>query len=206
MTRPCDQLPDHPIERLVALGEIEPALAAFARLGGIVARAPWFRNLGDPLGVAVRETAESCAQGLGFPQACPAVLVEWREAADALVTHDRDTPAFEAEEQLRAALTVAAEERLAGPAEETLGEGLRLIRALAAVAAGSGAEDSARFYGIADEALLRAAIGAVVQSAHDAALVLAAGETAAHPLALQFHLFEQGRWPVSLIGNSLNIF
>ncbi|RMF13392.1 MAG: hypothetical protein D6757_08060 [Alphaproteobacteria bacterium] len=206
MTQPSDELPDHPLEHLAALGEVEPALAAFAGLGGLVMRASWFRNLGDPLDEPVRETAEAYAQALGFPQALPAVLVEWQEAADALLTHDRDTPAFEAEEQLRAALTVAADANLLGPAEETLGEGLRLVRALTALAAGRGAEDSARFYGIDDEGFLRAAVGAAVQSAHDAALVLAAGETAAHPLALKFHLFEQGRWPVSLIGNSLNIF
>ncbi len=207
MTFSPDDPPDHPIERLAALGEIEPSLGAFAGFGRLIGRLPWFRDLGDPLDSPLAGIANAYLERLGFPHASPAVLVAWEEAADALVTGERDTPAFEAEEQLRAALTIAAAERLAGgSAEETLGEGLRLLRMLAAVAAGRGAEESARFFGIADEGFLRAAVGAAVQAVHDAALVLAAGEDDMHPLALRFRLFERGRWPVSLIGNSLNMF
>ena len=41
---------------------------------------------------------------------------------------------------------------------------------------------------------------------HIEAIELDNDDIANHPLMLRFRLFEMGRWPVSLIGNSLNLF
>ena len=75
------------------------------------------------------------------------------------------------------------------------------------------------------KALTNLAAGAAQQAVHGAALSLAAyaahilksdprieaieldnDDIANHPLMIRFRLFEMGRWPVSLIGNSLNLF
>ena len=60
--------------------------------------------------------------------------------------------------------------------------------------------------GIEDQELIRAATGSALQSCHQAALVLAAGEEDAHPFALKYKLFEQGHWPIAITGSSFNIF
>ena len=67
------------------------------------------------------------------------------------------------------------------------------------------------------------AVGAGQQAAYGAALVLAAGggetlhddvdgdaeampDILAHPLMLKYRLFAAGRWPLTLTGQTLNIF
>ena len=54
---------------------------------------------------------------------------------------------------------------------------------------------------------MRLATGAAVQTCHQAALLLAAqGGAPDHPFALKLQLFEHGRWPLGIVGMSLNIF
>ena len=55
-------------------------------------------------------------------------------------------------------------------------------------------------------------VGSAVQAAHNAALTLLAAaadpdlDADEHMFALKYRLFEQGRWPVSVVGLSFNIF
>ncbi len=181
-----------------------PTLRAVHRFAHLVARMSWFHDIGDPMDETLRGKALDYASALGFPDVTPAVLVRWEDAAAALETRDYNSPAWEAEEQLRMALTADA---AAVIPETALRAALESVAAIAAEAADAGARDIARFLQIGDPDFVRIATGAAVQACHQAALLLAAqGGAADHPFALKLRLFEQGRWPLGIVGMSLNIF
>jgi hypothetical protein len=54
--------------------------------------------------------------------------------------------------------------------------------------------------------LVRIAAEAAVQTCVQAALVLAAGTEESHPFAYKYRLFELGRWPFGMIGQTLHLF
>lgn len=143
------------------------------------------------------------AAALGFPEARPAILALWEDAAGAAESLDFNSPAWEAEEQLRMALLNDALELVDEQALELV---LTHISAIASDAAGKEAEDVRNFLQIDDDAFVRAATGAAVQICHQAALVLAAGNGPEHVFSLKYQIFEHGRWPVAITGGSLNIF
>ncbi len=187
-----------------SLFETYPTLRAVHRFAHLVARLSWFHDIGDPMDAVLRERALDYAAALGFPDVTPAVLVRWEDAAAALETRDYDSPAWEAEEQLRMALTAEA---LTAIPEAALRPALESVEAIAAEAADAGARDIARFLQIGDPDFVRIATGAAVQACHQAALLLAVQDGAAdHPFALKLRLFEHGRWPLGIVGMSLNIF
>ncbi|MEX0645344.1 MAG: hypothetical protein WD076_08535, partial [Parvularculaceae bacterium] len=89
------------------------------------------------------------------------------------------------------AMTVIAD-RVAEPAKEAM-------------------EQAASIWDVVDEGAQRLAVGAAVQAAHQAALALIAAsdpefDVEHHPFAAKFKLFEFGRWPVGVVGNSFNLF
>ena len=143
-------------------------------------------------------------------------MMNWDDALDAALSLDINSAGWEAEEQLRAALVDAA---LTQVSEEGLGV---LLAHLAA-------QLSETLHELAEEALYMAdelpdhvidlAVGAGQQAAYGAALVLAASGTEEpdntsddtsnillHPLMLKYRLFAAGRWPLTLTGQTLNIF
>lgn len=196
-------------DELDALERELPALrrlAAFARgLEGI----PWFANVGEKLTPGARAAAESYADGLGFPDAAIGILIEWEDAAAAAESLDWQSPAWEAEESLRADLTVRAGEILS---EEALNLAMTLVSDRVAEPAREGMQQAAALSDIEDEELERLAVGSAVQAAHQAALVLAAAaadpdfDAEHHPFAAKFRLFEFGRWPVGVVGRTFNLF
>lgn len=195
---------DSPIDADIAeiLDSCE-TLKAVSGLGLLIPALPWFRMVGEPLDPETAQVAESFLWALGAPDAAPALLGNWEDAAGAAETQDFNDPAWEAEEQLRAALTDTA---LAMMDETALEIALSHISTVTAEAAGAGALEAAEHLRIDDESFLNAAAGAAVAATHNAALVLAAGEESDHAFAAKFALFERGRWPVSIVGNSFNIF
>ena len=58
----------------------------------------------------------------------------------------------------------------------------------------------------ATESAAAVAAGAAAQAAYQAALVLATDGEADHPFALKFRLFEAGRLPLGITGNTFNLF
>lgn len=190
-------------ETLDEIFESQPALEPVARFAQLIPKTPWFRHIGDPLEDALAADCRHYAEALGFPDAEPAVIAFWEEARGALESTDLDPPAWEEEEQLRAALVAAACETVE---EAELTMVLDYIAAIAADSAQAGAEDMRRFLQIEDEAFTRLAMGAGAQVCHQAALVLAGDGDAEHPFSLKYRLFEHGRWPLGIIGSSLNIF
>jgi len=182
-------------------------LAALKLIPRFVAAASgpfWFAAVGQPLRGPLKAEAQAWLDALGFPDATPVALRDWREASEAAEGTGIDDAAFEAEEQLRAALTQDAVD-LNG--EDAVTVVLTHIAAELGPAIGEAALNATRVWGLDDMELVNAAAGAGVQACHNAALLLLAGRAEDdHPFALKYRLFERGRWPVALIGSSLHLF
>lgn len=184
-----------------------PALARVRRFADSLDRIPWFANLGEPLTPGARAAARAYTEGLGFPDADVAVLIDWDDAAAAAESNDWNSPAWESEGLLRADLIERARMLLS---DEALAIAMALIAERVAAPAKEAMEQASFIWDVEDEAQRRLAVGAAVQGAHQAALVLVAAdaqpETGGHPFTAKFRLFEFGRWPVGIIGSSFNLF
>ena len=186
------------------LDEQFPTLVAVARLARMVREVPWFAAVGQPLREAEIENAAAYVGALGFPQALIAAVDDWEEAEAAARNPDWNTAWWEAEEQLRAALTDAAVQLVVD--QEALMVALTNVTSAASEVVHDAALRAAGQSGVADQALVRAAAGAATQASYQAALVLAAGEDAEHAFAIKYRLFEAGRWPLGIAGMTFNLF
>ncbi len=185
-----------------------PGLKALSRFARSLDRLPWFANLGEPLTPGAKAAAEKYLDGLGFPEADIAILVDWEDAAAAAESLDWHSPAWEAEELQRSDLTARALETMS---EDALRIGLTLIAEKVSEPAKEAMEQASFIWDVEDEASKTLAVGAAVQAAHGAALALiAAGDpdfdADTHAFAAKLQLFEFGRWPVGVTGSSFNLF
>lgn len=193
-----------------------PVLASIKRYAQGLDHVPWFAGLGTPPTRQVRAAAQGYLDRLGFPDADLAIVADYDDAASVAETHDWASPAWEAEELLRADLTARA---LAAMSAEALEIGLRLVAQEAAAAARAGAAEQAALWDMADEAALNLAVGSAVQTCHALGLALCVsaleadaeddetgGDISDHAFTYKFRLFELGRWPVSLLGHTFNVF
>lgn len=187
------------------LGQI-PLLARARRFGEVLDEARFFARCGDKLMRRDREAARQYCDGLGFYDAEPALIGDWEDAAEALSTLDWNSPAWDQEEFHRADLTERALDLLD---EEGFRVAERLVAEKAAEAARRAAEEVQALYDLDDEAFLNALSGSAIQAAHGAMLSLLVFEeedaASDQPLLWKFRLFAYGRWPVGLIGSTLNI-
>ncbi len=193
---------------LEALERELPSLSRLRRFADSLDGVPWFANLGEALTPGARAMARDYTDGLGFPDADVAILVDWEDAADAAESLDFQSPAWEAEELLRADLTGRALDVLS---EEALSLSMTMIAERIAEPAREAMEQASYIWDVEDAAAQQLAVGAAVQAANQAALVLLAAadpsfEAENHPLSAKFRLFEFGRWPVAVIGASFNLF
>jgi hypothetical protein len=180
-----------------------PTLISVVRFNKLIPSIPWFADVGEPLPRESRTTARDYMDTLGFPDAFVAEVETWEDAAYAASNPEFNSDWWEAEEQLRMGLTTMALELMS---EEDLNLALTQVSATASEIISKAVEEMADDARIEDQELIRAAIGSAVQSCHQAALVLAAGEEDTHPFALKYKLFEQGHWPIAITGSSFNIF
>jgi len=222
----ASEAPDEEAISDIALEALEaelPALTVLRDFANRASRLSWFTELGEPLDNDCLEVVTLYLEGLGLPEASPAPLLDWRDAADAAQSMDINSEAWEIEEQFRAAATAEA---LTLISEEGLGIMLKHLASSLSEDVANCVEEALYMADEASsEALTNLAAGAAQQAVHGAALSLAAyaahalksdphieaidldnDDIANHPLMLRFRLFEMGRWPVSLIGNSLNLF
>lgn len=165
----------------------------------------WFSRLGEPLDEREQHLARIYLDGLGFPEAEPAVLTSWDEAAGAAETLDRDPVAWEAEEMLRTSLAAQALERLD---EQAVATALAMVAQKTGDTARDAVEDAAAIADVEDMDLVHAAAGALAQAANGAALVVMAeaeDDDDPHPFLARWRLFARGRWPVGLAGSTFNI-
>ncbi len=180
-----------------------PMLRLVAPFVELVAEIPWFRTLGEVLDQETYKRAEDYVNALGFPDATPALLGNWEDAAIAAENLDYNSPAWEAEEMERASLTGKLVEEVG---EETLELVFAHVAQAVAEPVAYAVEDAAEHLQIRDQEFIQAATGAAAHACHLAALALMAGAEDDHPFLARFAVFEAGHWPVGLWGNSLNIF
>ncbi len=180
-----------------------PSLKSVAPFVALASNVRWFRALGEDPDFETVAIARAYAEALGFPDAEPGFLADWEEAADAAENTEVNSPAWEAEEQLRAALT---DDVLAVLDEQTLEMVMTHVTGAVSETIEESAGEAARDLRIFDEEFVRATSGAAVQAAFQAALAAMTGAEEDHPFALRFQLFEKGRWPIGIIGNSFLIF
>jgi len=194
--------PDDVIVRL--LDEI-PLLYKARAFADSLGDPPYFARLGEALDDRERQLSRAYLDGLGFPEAEPALLGDWEDAAVAAETLDRDPAAWEAEEMMRAGLVERTLERLD---EQALEAALTLVAAKIGGLAQDAAESAAAIDDVDDPALVNVAAGGLAQAAHGACLVLLAGaedETPPHPFLARWRLYVRGRWPVGVAGATYNI-
>ncbi|TNE65147.1 MAG: hypothetical protein EP335_06275 [Alphaproteobacteria bacterium] len=180
-----------------------PSLRLVAPFLALAENVRWFRGLGELPDARTANLAREYAAALGFPDAEPAFLGDWAEAAEAAESADYNSPAWEAEEQLRAALTADVLEVID---EQTLELVMTHVVQSVSEAIEAAVEEAADDLRVADEEFMNAAFGAAVQACYLAALVAMAGADEDHPFTLRFQLFERGRWPLGIVGNSFLIF
>lgn len=180
-----------------------PELLAVSRFATLIRSVPWFASVAEPLDRGAVEDARVFLDALGFPDVHVADIAGWDEAADAIQNPEFNDAAWEAEEQLSAALHAEALTRVS---EEDLAMALTHVTASASEVVHQAAAIAAARSGVEDEALIRAAAGAATQACFQAALVLAAGGDPDHPFALKYKLFEQGRWPLGIVGATFSLF
>ena len=165
----------------------------------------WFSRLGEPLDAREKTLARLYLDGLGFPEAEPALLSDWEEAASAAESLDRDPVGWEAEEMLRSGLVSRVLERLD---EEAVQAAFTLIAQKTGDSARDAVEEAASLDDVEDMELVHAAAGMLAQAANGAALVVLAeaeDDDPPHPFLARWRLFARGRWPVGLAGATYNI-
>lgn len=207
-------------ESLNALEAEIPTLAVLRSFADEACRQPWFTELGEALDPSIKSLAQGYLDGLGYPDAEAAPMMNWDDALDAALSLDINSAGWEAEEQLRAALVDAALTRVS---EEGLGVLLAHLAAQLSETLHEMAEEALYMADELPDHVIDLAVGAGQQAAYGAALVLAAGggetlhddvdgdaeampDILAHPLMLKYRLFAAGRWPLTLTGQTLNIF
>lgn len=183
--------------------EARDTAAGMARFAALVRGVSWFAALGEPVSEGEADEALAYAAALGFPDVHVAGVFDWDEAEAAIRNPDWNSAWWEAEEQARAALIADALTRFS---EHELMLALTKVTSAASDVVHGAAAVAAARGGIADQGLIRAAAGAATQACYQAALVLAAGGEEDHPFAIKFRLFEGGRWPLGIVGGTLNVF
>ncbi len=199
----------------IAAAEFDDVLEAAPRLKLIrpfvasISRTDWFGHLGEAPTAEVRDSVRAYLDGLGFPDVEMAILPDWEDAAGAAASLDVDTQAWEAEEQIRAALTVEVVDLLG---EEAFQVAMTHVAAEASGPIRSSVQEAAALWDEEDEGVINAAVGTAIQTCHLAALTLLSEALleedagTVHPFAAKLALFEAGRWPVAITGSSFNLF
>lgn len=198
--------PEYPLisdAELQALADELPGLAMVRRFARATERSAWFAHLGEPLNTKAAQAARAYLDALGFPEVEVVLVRDWDAAEDAAESLDWDSPAWEAEEQLRAALASQALEHLS---EEALQIALTHVTSVAHEFIDSAAQEAAAIWDVEEETLVALAAGSALQACHQAALVLGASAESDHPFALKYKLFEFGHWPISITGTTFNLF
>lgn len=180
-----------------------PSLKSVAPFLEVAQNVRWFRSLSERPHAYSMGLARDYADMLGFPEADPVFLPDWEDAAYAAENPEINSPAWEAEEQLRAALT---NDVLAAIDEGVLEMIMTHIAQTITPFIDESAQEAREFLRIEDEAFVQAAAGAAAQATYQAALVGMAGAEDDHPFVKRFQLFEQGHWPIAILGTSFLIF
>ena len=165
--------------------------------------ASWFAAVGEPLTPSESADAAGYLAGLGLAGARVAEVADWGAAGAAVRDSAWDRRWWDAVERERKLLLHAARKKHGG--DPVMAALSKATQAASDLVAGRAAEAAAA-RGVADPGLVKAAAGAGIESAYQAALALAAGAPADHPFRLRFSLFEAGHWPLALIAGRFDVF
>ena len=203
------------MDEILALEAEIPILSAVRAFTEQAKTAPWFVALGDAHSPPLQILARDYLDALGYPQAEARPVLNWEDALTAAASLDLNNEGWEVEEQLRAGLVAQV---LAAISEQGMGVMLAHLSAEVAPVLSEMAEEVIMMTDMSpdleNENVLDLMVGAGQQAIFGAAWAVAAAamdnemmdKNNAHPLLLKFRLFEQGRWPLGLAGQSLNLF
>ncbi len=181
-----------------------PTLPLVRRFLKALERVNWLANVGAGLTPEAQSAARHYLDALGFPEVDILPVADWEDAADAAANVGVDSPAWEAEEQMRISLATNAAEVLGEDVVEVL---LTHVSALIGKTVRATTEETAALWDVSDEGLMTAVAGDIIRCAHQVVLLLAIGsDEEDHPFALKFRLMESGHWPIGVSGNTFHIF
>ena len=180
-----------------------PTLVATARFIKSIPTLSWFDNLAAPFDGDLLDDAHSYLAALGYSGAAVAAVADWADAAYVIANPDWNSEWWEVEEQIRAGLTAAA---VATVGEEDFAAAMTHLNQAMSETIPEMVRVSAAYGGVGDEDVVMAAMGAATQACHVATLVVLAAAEEDHPMALKYRLFEAGRWPLGVIGNTFHLF
>ncbi len=167
----------------------------------------WYSRINQPLSKHDKELSEKYISAVGFPDSYISNVSNWREAAGIAENPNWNSNWWEVEEQLRSSLITQSLENIN---DDELTHALNHVtsqtagQSLEAVAFEKFSEnlDDIDYY----QSFVNAAAGMAIASAYQAALVLSASAHQDHPFSLKFQLFENGRLPLGIIGNTFSVF
>ena len=167
----------------------------------------WFSRINQPLSKYEKELSEKYISAVGFPDANISYVSNWSEAAGIAENPNWNSDWWEVEEQLRSSLLSDSLEYIQ---EDELNHALNHVttqtagQSLESVAFEKFSKDIVNidYY----ESFVSASAGMAIASAYQAALVLSSNSHQDHPFSLKFQLFENGRLPIGIIGNTFSIF
>lgn len=167
----------------------------------------WFSRIGQSISAEELRITEDYLSAIGFPNTNIATVTDWNDAAAVAETPAWNSGWWEAEEQLRAALIADA---LMVIDERELTQSLNHVTAQTAGQALVAIDEAAKLHTIESNPnimeFLNAAAGIAVASSYHAGLAIAAQNEAEHPFSIKFRLFENGRLPLGMAGNTFSIF
>jgi len=176
-----------------------PSLIAGVRFVKSIQHVPWFVHAGRPFEPDLAELGLAYAEALGFPGIAVAAAA-WADAAELAADPDLASPDIEG--QLAGAL---AEEAAATVGPDNLEAALADAGNIVQTAVRDLAIQRAAQAGYDDEETLNAALEAAHGICQGALLVVLAVGEEDHPFARKYRLFERGRWPIGIIGETLHL-
>ena len=182
-------------------------LKQMARFTGNMKKIHWFKRIGQRLSVTEQKASQNYLSALGFPRSNIVNVRNWEEAAGIAESHDWNSEWWEAEEQLRAgllseALRVIEEDELNHALNHTTAQ--TAGRVVDAISAEIQSPTQTPEFNL--PSFLNAAAGIAVAASYQAALVLASGVDENHAFAYKFELFENGRLPLGITGNTFSVY
>lgn len=186
----------------IDLYDVDDRLSRVVELQATLALLPWFSRLGEEPSAQDRVASDRYLNALGFGSALLVPVVNWEDALFALENPGHDDPWWEAEELARSelmqeALHITDEDVIS----QLIDEQTRHVVAHAFPRVEEALRDTDQF----DEAILGLATGAVAHICFQKTMALLGGDDD-HAFHFKFDLFAAGRWPLSLTGNSFNLF
>lgn len=168
----------------------------------------WFFRIGTPLSKKEKFFSNNYLSAIGFVYADPVYIQSPEEVSSIIESQDLNFDWQEIEEQLKTSLLIQSKKFVSD-------HELEQVFADIAKKASKAVKD--QLPNLANnifhennfdklDIFLNMIINNFTSASHQAALVLAAGEDSNHPFAIKFELFEHGRIPIGITGNTFTLF